>query len=74
MGTHRADTMFEIGSITKTFTSTALASLVVDGSITLDDPVGTLLPGWSIPERDGRKITLNDLATHRSGLSRVAFT
>ena len=63
-----ADTVFEIGSITKTFTCAALASLVDEGVVHLDDPVAALLPGWTVPEYQGRKITLNDLATHRSGL------
>ena len=51
-----------------------LASLVREGSVSLDEPVASLLPGWTVPERDGRKITLNDLATHRSGLPRMPDT
>ncbi len=66
-----ADTLFEIGSITKTFTCAALAGLAGENVVRLDAPVEQLLPGWSVPERDGRKITLNDLATHRSGLPRM---
>lgn len=66
-----ADTEYEIGSITKTFTSAALASLVEEGQIGIDDPVASLLPGWIVPERGGRTITLRDLATHRSGLPRM---
>ncbi len=66
-----ADTLFEIGSITKTFTGAALAALLEDGAVGLDDPVAALLPGWVIPEKDGRRITLRDLATHRSGLPRM---
>lgn len=65
------DTEFEIGSITKTFTCAALAALVEEGAVHLDDPVAALLPDWTVPEREGRKITLNDLATHRSGLPRM---
>lgn len=68
------DTVFEIGSITKTFTCTLLASLVREGSVSLEDPVASLLPGWTVPEREGREITLNDLATHRSGLPRMPDT
>ena len=66
-----ADTLFEIGSITKTFTGAALAALLEEGAAGLDDPVAALLPGWVIPEKDGRRITLRDLATHRSGLPRM---
>lgn len=66
-----ADTEFQIGSITKVFTCTALASMIEENQVTLDDPVAALLPGWTIPEYQGRKITLRDLATHRSGLPRM---
>jgi CubicO group peptidase (beta-lactamase class C family) len=34
-------TVFEIGSVTKTFTATILASMVLDCSVKLDDPVQT---------------------------------
>jgi CubicO group peptidase (beta-lactamase class C family) len=63
------DTLFEIGSITKTFTASLLADMVRRGEVRLDDPVATYLPTslW-VPERRGRKITLLDLATHTSGL------
>ena len=65
-------TLFEIGSITKTFTSLLLADLVRDGRVELDQPVASLLPeGVSVPELDGRAITLLDLATHTSGLPRL---
>ena len=65
------DTVFEIGSITKTFTATLLALMVQDDAVDLDDPVVSLLPaGTSVPSRDGRQITLEDLATHTSGLPR----
>ena len=65
------DTVFEIGSITKTFTTTLLALMVQDHAVDLDDPVASLLPaGTSVPSRDGRQITLEDLATHTSGLPR----
>ncbi|MEO8180644.1 MAG: serine hydrolase [Deltaproteobacteria bacterium] len=67
-------TLFEIGSITKTFTSLLLADLVRDGSVELEQPVTSLLPATvsvSVPELDGRAITLLDLATHTSGLPRL---
>ena len=38
------DAVFEIGSITKTFTATVLASMVEDGLVALDDPVARHLP------------------------------
>ena len=66
------DTLYEIGSITKAFTSLLLADMVERGEVALDDPVAKYLPaGVKMPERNGRQITLLDLATHRSGLPRM---
>jgi serine-type D-Ala-D-Ala carboxypeptidase/endopeptidase len=66
------DTIFEIGSMTKVFTSLLLADMVQRGEVRLDDPVVKYLPaGVKMPERDGRSITLVDLATHTSGLPRM---
>lgn len=64
-----ADALFEIGSITKTMTATLLASLVVDGRLGLDDPIGRRLDAG-----DQADVTLLELATHRSGLPRLAPT
>jgi CubicO group peptidase (beta-lactamase class C family) len=67
-----AKSVFEIGSITKTFTGTVLADMVRRGKVKLDDPVGKYLPrGVRVPSLDGRQITLLDLATHMSGLPRM---
>lgn len=66
-----ADTVFEIGSVSKTFTTTVLAQDVQNGKLTLDTPVAKLLPGFSMPSRDGKAITLEHLATQRSGLPRL---
>ena len=66
------DTVFEIGSITKVFTSLLLADMVQRGEVALTDPVSKYLPeGVKMPERGGRQITLQDLATHTSGLPRL---
>ncbi len=66
------DTVFEIGSITKVFTSTALADLEVNSGLGLDTPVQSLLgDNVLVPMRDGIEITLGHLATHRSGLPRL---
>ena len=65
-------TVFEIGSVTKTFTGTILASMVRDGSVRLDDPVAKYLPASvHVPSRNGKPITLLNLATQHSGLPRV---
>jgi CubicO group peptidase (beta-lactamase class C family) len=67
-----ARTVFEIGSITKTFTTAILADMVAKKEVALDDPVVKYLPpGTKIPERDGKQITLLDLATQTSGLPRL---
>jgi CubicO group peptidase (beta-lactamase class C family) len=65
------DTVYEIGSITKTFTATLLARAVLSGSVTLDTPVAQLLPDFKIPARGGNEITLGTLAIQRSGLPRL---
>ncbi len=66
------DTIFEIGSTTKVFTSLLLADMVRRGEVTLTDPVSKYLPAEvRVPERAGRKITLEQLATHTSGLPRL---
>ena len=67
-GTAKPDSIFEIGSITKTFTALALAQFVVQGKARLDEPVRELLPRDTVPKPKGPEITLLDLATHRSGL------
>jgi len=59
-----ADLYFRIGSLTKTFTITALLQLVDQGKIGLDDPIGKYVPG--VPRGD--EITLRQLAGMRSGL------
>jgi CubicO group peptidase (beta-lactamase class C family) len=65
------DTIFEIGSITKVFTSLLLADMVLRGEVALTDPVAKHLPKYvKMPARGGRQITLEDLARHRSGLPR----
>lgn len=65
-------TVFEIGSATKVFTSLLLADAVRRGEVSLDDPVAKYLPASvRVPERNGKKITLVDLATHTSGLPRL---
>jgi CubicO group peptidase (beta-lactamase class C family) len=66
------DTVFEIGSTTKVFTSLLLADMVRRGEVALSDPVAKYLPAEvKVPERHGRVITLLDLSTHTSGLPRL---
>jgi len=62
------DTIFEIGSITKVFTTLILKDMVANGNVQLDEPIETYLSGIKIPKFAKKKITLRHLATHLSGL------
>jgi CubicO group peptidase (beta-lactamase class C family) len=63
-----AQTLFEIGSVTKVFTALLLADQVTQGTMALGDPVAAYLPdSLEIPPT----VTLEDLATHTSGLPRM---
>nr|WP_225578216.1 serine hydrolase [Rhodanobacter sp. 7MK24] len=64
-------TIYEIGSVTKTFTATLLANAVDNGQLRLDQPLSKLLPGFSIPSKDGKTITLAAIAEQNSGLPRL---
>ncbi|MEV0384760.1 serine hydrolase domain-containing protein [Nonomuraea sp. NPDC050643] len=65
-------TLFEIGSVTKVFTALTLARLAGQGVVGLDEPLAALLPeGTRVPSRDGKEITLRQLASHTSGLPRL---
>lgn len=66
-----ADTVYQIGSVTKTMTALLLADAVVEGKVTLAEPVATLLPGYTVPAFDGKTISVLDLATHYSALPRL---
>lgn len=70
-GTAKPDSIFEVGSISKTFTGLILAQLVTQGKVTLREPVRVLLPAGTVPRPSGNEISLLDLATHRSGLPRM---
>ncbi|MEE1824592.1 serine hydrolase [Streptomyces sp. BE20] len=67
------DTVFELGSVTKTFTALLLAVMAERGELAPDDPMERHLPpNWQAPEvRRGGPIRLLHLATHTSGLPRL---
>jgi D-alanyl-D-alanine-carboxypeptidase/D-alanyl-D-alanine-endopeptidase len=63
------DTLFEIGSLTKVFTALLLAEMVDRGQLALTDPLAIYVDAdTKVPQRNGRQITLFDLATHTAGL------
>jgi D-alanyl-D-alanine-carboxypeptidase/D-alanyl-D-alanine-endopeptidase len=63
------NTVFEIGSIGKTFTALLLADMVERNEVLFDDPIEQYLPeNINVPKFNGRSITLIDLVTHTSGL------
>ena len=67
-----ARTLFEIGSVTKTFTALLLADLVEQGKVKLSDPVRLYLPeSVTMPQQGDKEITLLHLATHTSALPRI---
>ena len=61
-------TVYEIGSITKTFTAALLAQGILSGRVKPETPAKELLPGFDVPSRSGKPITLASLATQSSGL------
>jgi len=58
------DGRFWVGSVTKTFTATAVLQLVAEGKIGLDAPVAGYLPGFGLD----RRVTVRMLLQHTSGL------
>lgn len=63
-----SDTLFQIGSISKTFTGTALLRLVEMGALNLDTPVRKILPKFKMADRDVEKnLTTRHLLTHTGG-------
>jgi D-alanyl-D-alanine-carboxypeptidase/D-alanyl-D-alanine-endopeptidase len=69
-----ADTLFELGSVSKVFTATLLAEMVERGEVRLEDPIAGYLPPGVRPASAGgmaRPITLGDLSSHVSGLPRM---
>ncbi len=64
--------IFEIGSISKTFTATILADQVLHGGLAVDDPINDLLPdSVRVPVLGNQQITLGHLSDHTSGLPRM---
>ena len=73
-------TLFQIASLTKPFTGTIMAELVREGRLSPDDPLDRHLRRVGpvqiahLPDHDGLRIRLRDLATHTAGLPSVPET
>lgn len=65
------NSIYEIGSITKTFTGAVLAEMVAEGKINYMDPISKFLPDSVCNWSSEKAITLEELATHNSGLPRL---
>jgi CubicO group peptidase (beta-lactamase class C family) len=64
-----ANTLFDAASLTKSFTSATIATLVDEGRMTWDDPVRRHLPGLELANPYlTSEVTLRDLLSHRAGL------
>jgi len=64
--------IYEIGSITKTFTASLLVQMAEEGLVKLDDPISKYLPEGICDLEGDKVITLQDLSSHYSGLPRLA--
>ena len=74
-----SDTLFAIGSVTKSFTSAAVAVLVDDGKMRWDAPITDYLPWFELPIDRGDKVEedatvlVSDLLSHQTGFTRMHF-
>lgn len=70
-GPPQSNTIFEIGSNTKTFTATLLSEFISEGLLSLDDSINQYLPAdIDFPTFNGKNISLRNIITHTSGLPR----
>jgi CubicO group peptidase (beta-lactamase class C family) len=69
------DTLFAIGSVTKSFTATAVGGLVDEGLLEWDRPLRDYVPGVRLHDPLATdRLTIVDLLSHRSGLPRHDLT
>ena len=62
------DTLFQIGSISKTFTGTAIMRLVERNQLRLDDPIRKYIPTFKVKDAEAsRRATVRDTLTHMGG-------
>jgi len=69
------DTSFQIGSITKVWTTTVAMQLVDEGRLDLDAPVRDVLPELRVADEEvSAQVTMRHLLTHTSGIDGDVFT
>ncbi|BCJ56051.1 hypothetical protein Asp14428_75260 [Actinoplanes sp. NBRC 14428] len=69
------DALFQIGSVTKVWTATAIMQLVDEGRLRLDTPVAEVLPGFRLADPQvAARVTVRHLLTHTSGIDGDVFT
>jgi CubicO group peptidase (beta-lactamase class C family) len=68
------DTLFAVGSLSKGFLAAATSVLVQEGTLHWDDTLEQLLPADVTLSKDAKRITLQQLVTHTSGLPRQPMT
>ncbi len=70
-----ADSLFQIGSISKVWTATVVMQLIDDGRLTLDTPVIEVIPDLRLHDAEvARTVTIRHLLTHTSGIDGDVFT
>ncbi|GAA5169879.1 MULTISPECIES: serine hydrolase [Amycolatopsis] len=73
--TATTDSVFQIGSISKVWTTTVVMQLVDEGLLDLDAPIADLLPELRLADPDvGKQVTMRHLLTHTSGIDGDVFT
>ncbi|MBB3678271.1 serine hydrolase [Modestobacter versicolor] len=69
------DSVFQIGSITKVWTTTLVMQLVDEGRLDLDAPLAEVLPELQLGDPDvAKRVTMRHLLTHTSGIAGDVFT
>ena len=69
------DSVFQIGSISKVWTTTLVMQLVDEGRLSLDAPIAEVLPELTLAEADvAGRVTMRHLLTHSSGIDGDVFT
>ena len=66
-------TLFQIASVSKLFTATAVMQLEEQGKVNLDEDVNTYLSAFKIPDTFPKPVTLRSLMTHTAGFDERAI-